>query len=89
MLIHLPFWTEEMPAYASYSLATSTGLGYTGAWLLSLALFGLIAWITLVVEKKRNAPKMAPVPSETGWQTSFRGRGHCLLRRSLWRYLMP
>ncbi|WP_227695543.1 YeeE/YedE family protein [Psychrobacter fulvigenes] len=70
---HLPFWTEEMPAYAPYSLATSTGLGYTGAWLVSLALFGLIAWVTLIIEKKRNAPKMAPVPSEAGWKRIFRG----------------
>jgi len=70
---HLPFWTEEMPAYAPYSLATSTGLGYTGAWLVSLALFGLIAWVTLVVERKREAPKMAPVPTESGWKRIFRG----------------
>ena len=70
---HLPFWTEEMPAYAPFSLATSTGLGYTGAWLVSLAIFGIIAWVTLVVEKKRNAPKMAPVPSESGWKRIFRG----------------
>ena len=70
---HLPFWTEEMPAYAPYSLATSTGFGYTGAWLISLALFGLIAWVTLVIEKRRNAPKMAPVPSESGWRRIFRG----------------
>ena len=70
---HLPFWTEEMPAYAPYSLATSTGFGYTGAWLLSLAIFGIIAWITLIIEKKKNAPKMAPVPSESGWRRIFRG----------------
>ncbi|AMN67613.1 YeeE/YedE family protein [Psychrobacter sp. P11G5] len=70
---HLPFWTEEMPAYAPYSLATSTGLGYTGAWLVSLALFGLIAWVTLIIERKRNAPKMASVPSESGWKRIFRG----------------
>ena len=29
--------------------------------------------VTLVVEKKRNAPKMAPVPSESGWKQIFRG----------------
>ncbi|HSJ37008.1 MAG TPA: YeeE/YedE family protein [Planococcus sp. (in: firmicutes)] len=70
---HLPFWTEELPAFQPYSLATSTGLGYGGAWLLSLALFGLIAWVTLVIEKKRKAPKMAPVPTETGWKRILRG----------------
>jgi len=70
---HLPFWTEEMPAAAPFSLATSTDLGYTGAWLLFLAIFGIIAWVTLIVEKKKNAPKMAPVPSESGWRRIFRG----------------
>ena len=70
---HLPFWTEEMPAFAPFSLATSTGLGYSGAWVLSLILFALIAWVTLVVEKKTKAPKMAPVPTESGWRRIFRG----------------
>lgn len=70
---HLPFWTEEMPAFEPFSLATSTGLGYTGAWIVSLALFGLIALTTLVIEKKTRAPKMAPVPTETGWRRIFRG----------------
>ena len=86
---HLPFWTEEMPAYAPYSLATSTGLGYTGAWLLSLALFGLIAWITLVVEKKKTHLKWHPCRLRLVGNEFFVVRGHCLLRRSLWRYLMP
>lgn len=70
---HLPFWTEEMPSFAPFSLATSTGLGYSGAWVLSLVLFALIAWVTLVVEKKTKAPKMAPVPTESGWRRIFRG----------------
>lgn len=70
---HLPFWTEEMPSFAPFSLATSTGLGYSGAWVLSLILFALIAWVTLVVEKKTKAPKMAPVPTESGWRRIFRG----------------
>lgn len=70
---HLPFWTEEMPSFAPFSLATSTGLGYSGAWVLSLILFALIAWVTLVVEKKTKAPKMARVPTESGWRRIFRG----------------
>ncbi|MGP5120014.1 YeeE/YedE family protein [Psychrobacter alimentarius] len=70
---HLPFWTEEMPSFAPFSLATSTGLGYSGAWIVSLALFALIAWVTLIVEKKTKAPKMAPVPTEKGWRRIFRG----------------
>lgn len=70
---HLPFWTEDMPAFEPVSLATSTGLGYGGAWILSIVLFGLIAWITLVVERKKKPPKMAPKPSATGWKRIFRG----------------
>src|SRR5699024_3269544 len=59
---HLPFWTEEMPAFEPISLATSTGLGYGGAWLVSIVIFGLVALISLVIEKKRRSPKMAPLP---------------------------
>ncbi|WP_163580409.1 YeeE/YedE family protein [Gracilibacillus saliphilus] len=70
---HLPFWTEDLPAFEPVSLATSTGLGYGGAWILSIVLFGLIAWVSLVVEKKKRAPKMAPLPSEKGWRRIFRG----------------
>lgn len=70
---HLPFWTEEMPAFEPISLATSTGLGYGGAWAVSIALFGLIAWVTVIIEKKKKAPKMAPLPTERGWKRIFRG----------------
>ncbi|WP_431803601.1 YeeE/YedE family protein [Halobacillus andaensis] len=70
---HLPFWTEDLPAFEPVSLATSTGFGYGGAWLLSIGLFAVVAWITLVVEKKKKAPKMAPVPSTSGWKRILRG----------------
>lgn len=70
---HLPFWTEEMPAFEPISLATSTGLGYGGAWAVSIALFGIIAWITVLIEKKRKSPKMAPLPTRHGWKRIFRG----------------
>ncbi|WP_203333768.1 YeeE/YedE family protein [Planococcus beigongshangi] len=70
---HLPFWTDEMPAFEPFSLATSTGLGYGGAWLVSIVLFAVIAWVTIIIEKKRKAPKMAPVPSEKGWKRILRG----------------
>lgn len=70
---HLPFWTEEMPAFAPFCLAASTGLGYGGAWLVSIVFFGLVARILLVIEKKKKAPKMAPIPTEKGWKRIFRG----------------
>lgn len=70
---HLPFWTNELPSLGKISLATSTGLGYGGAWVLSLAIFGLIAWLTVIVERKKKAPKMASLPSAQGWRRIFRG----------------
>ncbi|WP_175988276.1 YeeE/YedE family protein [Bacillus sp. Marseille-Q1617] len=70
---HLPFWTEELPSFEPISLATSTGLGYFGAWAVSIALFGFIAWITLRIEKKKNPPRMAALPTTQGWKRIFRG----------------
>ena len=70
---HLSFWTDDLPSFGPISLATSTGLGYGGAWIVSIILFGLIAWITLVVERKRKAPKMAALPTATGWKRIIRG----------------
>src|SRR5699024_4800819 len=70
---HLPFWTEELPSMGEFSLATSTGLGYGGALVISLLIFGLIAYISKVVEKKKNSPKIAPLPSARGWKRIFRG----------------
>lgn len=70
---HLPFWTDEMPSYKPISLATSTNLGYGGALIISLVIFGLIALISLYIERKKNPPKVAPLPSTKGWKRIFRG----------------
>lgn len=70
---HLPFWTEDLPSFEPISLATSTGLGYFGAWAVSIALFGFITWITLRIEKKRNPPRMAALPTTQGWKRILRG----------------
>jgi uncharacterized protein len=70
---HLPFWTEELPSFEPVSLATSTGLGYFGAWAVSIALFGFITWITLRIEKKKNPPRMAALPTTQGWKRVLRG----------------
>ncbi|WP_353048259.1 hypothetical protein [Planococcus sp. ISL-110] len=55
---HLPFWTKEMPAFEPISLATSTGLGYGGAWLVSIMIFGLVALASVVIEKKEARRKL-------------------------------
>lgn len=78
---HLPFWTEETPAFGSYSLATSTDLGYSGAWLVSLAVFGLIAWITLIIEKKNTHLKWRPCLLQAAGNGFFAGLGRYLQRR--------
>jgi uncharacterized protein len=70
---HLPFWTEELPSFEPISLATSTGLGYFGAWAVSIVLFGFITWITLRIEKKKNPPRMAALPTTQGWKRILRG----------------
>ncbi|MFB4160701.1 YeeE/YedE family protein [Geomicrobium sp. JSM 1781026] len=70
---HFNFWMEDMPAFESFSLATSTGLGYGGAWLVSMLIFGAVAAVTIIIEKKKNPPKMAQVPTESGWKRIFRG----------------
>ncbi|MFB5663883.1 YeeE/YedE family protein [Alteribacillus sp. HJP-4] len=70
---HLYFWTEDLPAAEPISLATSTGLGYSGAWLVSVLIFGIIILLTLWIEKKKNPPKMAAVPSEKGLKRIIRG----------------
>jgi uncharacterized protein len=70
---HLPFWTEELPSFEPISLATSTGLGYFGAWAVSIVLFGFITWITLRIEKKKNPPRMAALPTTQGWKRVLRG----------------
>ncbi|SDI55348.1 YeeE/YedE family protein [Natribacillus halophilus] len=70
---HFDFWMEDMPTAEPFSLATSTGLGYGGALVVSLAIFGGIAWLTKVIEKKKNPPTEAPKPTISGWKRIFRG----------------
>ncbi|MBB6450899.1 hypothetical protein HNR44_002889 [Geomicrobium halophilum] len=70
---HFDFWVEDMPSAEPFSLATSTGLGYGGALIVSLAIFGLIAWLTKVIERKKNPPKEAEKPSASGWKRILRG----------------
>ncbi|WP_082091478.1 YeeE/YedE family protein [Domibacillus tundrae] len=70
---HFTFWMEDTPSLPPISLAESTGLGYFGAWVLQLALFALIYWITIQIAKKKNPPMMKPLPTTVGWRKVIRG----------------
>ncbi|MED2971365.1 YeeE/YedE family protein [Fictibacillus sp. B-59209] len=69
---HFDFWMN-LPAFKPFSLATSTGLGWFGGWVIQMIILGGITWMTLKVEKKRRPPKMAPIPGAKGWTRVIRG----------------
>ncbi|MBU9722803.1 MULTISPECIES: YeeE/YedE family protein [Bacillaceae] len=70
---HFEFWTVTAPNLPPISLAESTGLGFMGAWLLQLAIFGGIILLTIYVSKKRRSPRMAALPTTQGWKRIIRG----------------
>lgn len=69
---HMPFWNET-PALPPFSLATSTGLGFFGAWIVQLALFAFIYWLVVRIAKRKKAPPMKPLATTTGIKKIFRG----------------
>lgn len=70
---HWNFWVNETPSFEAISLATSTGLGYFGAWVVQIAVFAVIFGLTYVIAKKRRPPMMKPLPSGKGWIRILRG----------------
>lgn len=67
------FWVKQMPHFQPISLATTTGWGYSIAWIVSLAAFALVAVLSWMIEKKRRPPQLKPVPTAKGWRRVFRG----------------
>lgn len=67
---HMPFWTS-LPQLERISLVQSLGAG--PALLLCWALFGLIAWITVVVERRRHGRLVADDVAATGSARWLRG----------------
>jgi uncharacterized protein len=70
---HFTFWMQDTPTLPPISLATSTGLGYFGAWFVQIVVFIVIYWITIQIAKKKNPPMMKPLPTTTGWKKVLRG----------------
>ncbi len=69
---HFDFWMN-LPAFKPFSLATSTGFGWFGGWVIQMIILGGITWMTFKVENKRRPPKMAPIPGAKGWIRVIRG----------------
>ncbi|WP_096188683.1 YeeE/YedE family protein [Evansella halocellulosilytica] len=70
---HFEFWTESAPNLPGISLAEDTGLGFLGAWILQLLIFGAVILLTFYVAKKRRSPKMAGLSTSVGWKRIIRG----------------
>jgi uncharacterized membrane protein YedE/YeeE len=70
---HWGFWVKEMPHFEAVSLATSTGWGYFGAWIVSLLAFAAVAAIAWVIERKKRPPRLEPLPTAAGWKRAIRG----------------
>ncbi|MDQ0214440.1 putative membrane protein YedE/YeeE [Oikeobacillus pervagus] len=70
---HFTFWMEDTPSFQPFSLAESTGLGYSGALIVQLILFAIIYWITIQIAQRKNPPMMKPLATTTGWKKVIRG----------------
>ncbi|WP_345241194.1 YeeE/YedE family protein [Pontibacillus salipaludis] len=71
---HLPWWTSEaMPSLPAISFAEATVLGYFGGWLFQIVLFAGIYGLTVRYARKKNPPKMKPLPTVKGWKKLVRG----------------
>ncbi len=70
---HWDFWVNKTPSFAPISLATTTGLGYTGAWLVQILVFAAIFGATYLIARKKRVPEMKPLPSGKGFVRVLRG----------------
>ncbi len=65
------FWQETLPTFGSYSLAED--IGYGGALVVTLLVLAAIAGVSLLVERRRTPPPVAPVPTAQGLARVLRG----------------
>lgn len=70
--LHFPFWMST-PSLEPFSLATSTSLGYGGAWIVQIIMFVVIYFILAQFAKRKNPPRMKPLVTTSGWKKIFRG----------------
>lgn len=67
----IDFWHETLPTFGSYSLAED--LGYGGALAVTLLVLAAIAGASILVERRRTPPPVAPVPTARGLARIVRG----------------
>ena len=70
--LHFPWWTNDLPAHAPVSLA-DTRFGYTGAWVVSLAVMAAIVGLTYLLARNRDVPPVEPPPAARGAVRAVRG----------------
>ncbi|MFC4786707.1 YeeE/YedE family protein [Nocardioides sp. MAHUQ-72] len=70
--LHFPWWTNDLPSHAPVSLA-DTGAGYLGAWLISLAVMGVVVALTYAVGRRRDVPPVEQAPVAQGAARVVRG----------------
>lgn len=70
---HFGFWNDTLPAGPDISLAVDTGLGYVGAWLLSLFIFAAVAAGSYMYKKRKRPPVLPALPAAVGWRKIFFG----------------
>ena len=70
-----PWWANDLPSHAPISLA-STSWGYPGAWLITMAVIGLVVAATYVLGRRRPEGSVPPVdraPVARGLARTVRG----------------
>ena len=68
---HAPWW-QSLPAFPAVSLVSA--FGGVAALLVSLGLFGAIAAVTVLVERRRHGSVLSPSPGRrVGWRRALQG----------------
>ncbi|WP_425590557.1 YeeE/YedE family protein [Fictibacillus enclensis] len=70
---HYGFWMNDTPSFQAFSLIKDSGLGLFGGWALQMVILGAITVLTVIIEKRRRSPKMAALPTASGWKRIFLG----------------
>lgn len=68
---HYGFWEGSLPTLAPYSLADH--LGYGGALGVTLLALAVVAGVSVLVQRRRNPPPVAAVPTARGVARAVRG----------------